>query len=167
MTAMTTSLVRTRHGTPGDVAAVTALHERCSPASVTRRFHAPMTRLAPRLAHQLIAPEGGWSLLAEQAGTVVAMACAGPLSTTDLEVGLLVEDACQGLGIGARLLRELADEAAGRGYASLLCLTQPDNEAVPATIRKAGLTARPTLGDGLLRVVMPLAAPVASLPLPA
>ncbi|MGZ4488631.1 MAG: N-acetyltransferase family protein [Nocardioides sp.] len=163
---MTTSLVRTRYGTLGDVAAVTELHDRCSPESLYRRFHAPMSVLAPRLAHQLIAPVGGWSLLAEQGAGVVGMACAGPLSSFDLEVGLFVEDASQGLGVGARLLREVAADASGRGYRAVHCLTQPDNDAVLATIRKAGLPAEPTRAGGLLRVVMPLAVDT-SLPRPA
>lgn len=164
---MTTSLVRTRYATPHDVDAVVSLHDRCSQDSLYRRFHAPMSQTLPRLALALIAPEGGWSLLAEQGGHVVAMACAGPLSSVDLEVGLLVEDASQGCGIGSRLLRELVTEAALRGYRAVHCLTQPDNDAVLATIRKAGIPHEPTRSEGLLRVVMPLPSGAEVLPLPA
>jgi ribosomal protein S18 acetylase RimI-like enzyme len=156
MTTMTTSLVSIRYGAPQDVAAVTALHDRCSDRSLYRRYHAPLPRLPGRLARQLLCPDGGWSLLAERAGEVVAMACAGPLSSTDLEVGLLVQDACQGRGIGVRLLRELATSAAGRGYRALHCLTQPDNDAALATIRRTGLVHTPVRGNGLLRIEMPL-----------
>jgi GNAT superfamily N-acetyltransferase len=164
---MTTSLVRTRYAGPHDVEAVVSLHDRCSQDALYRRFHAPMSRTSPRLALALIAPEGGWSLLAEQGGRAVAMACAGPLSSVDLEIGLLVEDAAQGRGIGARLLRETVTEAGTRGYRAVHCLTQPDNDAVPATIRKAGIAHRATRGAGLLRVVMPLVPGGDVLPLPA
>ena len=163
----TTCLVRTRTATAHDLAAVVDLHARCSPEALHRRFHAPLGALPPRLALQLICPVGGWSLLAERAGQVLAMACAGPLSTDDVEIGLLVEDASQGLGIGARLVRELAAEATRRGYRRVHCLTLPDNEAVLGTLRKAGLPFEAAHVDGLLQVLMPLAPGTAGLPLPA
>ena len=167
MTAMTTSLVSIRYGEPQDVAAVTALHARCSDEAIYRRFHAPLPRLHGRLARQLLNPDGGFSLLAEQAGRVVGMACAGQLSSVDLEVGLLVEDASRGRGIGSRLLREVAADAAARGCRTLHCLTQPDNDAVLATIRRTGLAHTPVWGDHLLRIEMPLGPVGQALPQPA
>ena len=164
---MTTSLVRTRYGTAEDLALVTALHERCTPEALRRRFHAPLPRVPGRLARQLLEPELGWSLLAEHGGHVVGMACAGPLSTSDLEVGILVEDCSQGRGIGARLLRDVATEAARRGYRSLLCLTQPDNEAALAAVRRVGLPHTATDEEGLMGIVMSLRTAEEALPLPA
>ena len=164
MTTMTTSLVRTRYGDPQDVAAVTALHDRCTDEALYRRFHAPLPHLRTRLVRQLISPDGGWSLLAEQGDQVVGMACTGPLSSVDLEVGLLVEDASQGRGIGSRLLGEVAADATVRGYRALHCLTQPDNDAVLATIRRTGLRFTPVWGGGLLRIEMPLVPVGATLP---
>jgi len=164
---MTTCLVRTRHATPHDLTSVTALHERCSAETLHRRFHAPLGTLTPRLALALISPTDGWSLLAERGPDVVAMACAGPLSRDDLEIGLLVEDASQGLGIGARLVRELAAEATVRGYRRVHCLTLPDNDAVLGTVAKAGLPFEAAHVDGLLQVLMPLEPQTAGLPRPA
>ncbi|MGZ4533945.1 MAG: N-acetyltransferase family protein [Nocardioidaceae bacterium] len=148
--------VSTRHGTLDDADPVVAMHARCSEESIYRRYHAPLPRLGPRLAHQLLAPPGGWSLVAEYDGRVVALACAGPLSATELELGLLVEDAEQHRGIGARLLREGADDAAGRGFRTLHCLAQPENDRVVTTANRAGLVARLSWTDGLLDVQMPL-----------
>lgn len=163
---MTTSLVRTRYGAEADLASVIAMHHRCSPEALHRRFHAPMPRVRERLAHQLVLPDGGWSVLAELGEEVVGMAVAGPLSCHDLEVGLLVEDGHQGRSIGTRLLRETAADAARRGYRGLHCLTQPDNEAVLGVVRKAGLVALPIWNDGLLHVEIPLTV-AAEVPQPA
>ena len=155
---MTTSLVRTRHATPSDVDDVVALHARCSEETLRRRFHVPLTRITRGLARQLVEPRDGWSVLAEQCGEVVGMACAGPMSPTLLEVGLLVEDRHQSTGIGSRMLRDLSRDAHARGYRSLLCLAEPDNESVLPTVRRAGLEGAPVVTDGLLEVVVPLPA---------
>ena len=164
---MTTALVRTRTATPDDVEAVVALHARCSPATLHRRFHAPVTEVHGGLASRLIDPPRGWSVLAELCGEVVGLGCAGPLSRTELEVGLLVEDAHQGSGIGSRILRELAREGGLRGYRSIVCLAETDNESVLPTVRRAGLDGVVTDADGLLEIVVPLRARRGSLLRPA
>jgi L-amino acid N-acyltransferase YncA len=145
-----------RHGRPTDQAAVAALHDRCSAESRYRRFHAPLPQAPRRLARATLEPEDGWSVLAERSGNVVGLASAGPLSSADLEVGVLVEDGCQGLGIGTALLLAVADEARARGYESLLCLTQPDNAAVLGCVVRSGLAARTRRYDGLMSVVIDL-----------
>ena len=155
---MTTALVRTRPATLDDVPAVVALHDRCSPETLRRRFHVPVSHVAPRLARQLVAPRDGWSVVAEQCGEVIGLGCAGPLSRTTLEVGLLVEDLSQGTGVGTRMLRDLAKEATARGFRTLLCLAEADNESVLPTVRRAGLDGVPTLVDGFLEVAVPLPA---------
>lgn len=87
---------------------------------------------------------------------VLGLACAAPVSASELEVGLLVEDRHQRQGLGARLLHVVAADAAARGYQSIQCLTQPDNSAVLATVRRAGLIGRVTWHAGLLQVTMPV-----------
>ena len=164
---MTTSLVRTRQSTDDDLALVTALHDRCSADALLRRFHAPVPRVPDRMARGLIAPHHGWSVLAVHGQDAVGMACAGPVSEHMVEVGILVEDASQGRGVGSRLLRDVATEGAARGYRSLLCLTQPDNDAVLATIQRVALPHTVTYGDGLMRIVMQITSAEAALPLPA
>ena len=164
---MTTALVRTRYGAAADLPLVTALHDRCTPEALHRRFHAPLTRVPPEATLRLLAPEGGWSLLAELVGEVIGMACAGPLSTHELEVGILVEDASQGRGIGGRLLREVARDAAARGFRALVCVTQPDNQAVLATVERTGLAFTLVDSDGLVEIVMSLETEDRTLALPA
>ena len=101
---------------------------------------------------------GGWSIVAEQCDLMVGHGCAGPLSPGVVEVGLVVEDAHQGTGIGARLTRDLAVEASRRGFSTMVCLAQPDNDSVVRTVRRAGLDCVPTLADGLLEVQVALPA---------
>jgi len=98
----------------------------------------PVTHVPERLVHQLVSPRGGWSVLAEQCGVVVGLASAGPLTADALEVGLIVEDRHQGSGVGSRMLRDLARDAHERGYRRLVCLAEPDNDAVLPTVRRAG-----------------------------
>jgi predicted N-acetyltransferase YhbS len=158
---MTTALVRTRQATEDDVAAVLALHERCSAQTLEQRFHAAVPGISLRLARRLVLPPGGWSIVAEQCGQVVGHGCAGPLSDTEVEVGLLVDDAFQGSGIGSRLIRDLAGGAAERGFRALVCEVEPDNESVLPTVHKAGLRADTAYVDGVLEIVVPLAQVVA------
>ena len=155
---MTTALVRTRTASRDDVEPVVAMHARCSPRTLHRRFHVPMTDVPESLVRRLTEPPRGWSVVAEQCGEIVGLGCAGPLSPTELEVGLLVEDANQGTGVGSRLLRDLAHEARLRGYRTLLCLAEADNESVLPTVRRAGLDGVAAVRDGLLEIVVPLPA---------
>jgi GNAT superfamily N-acetyltransferase len=158
MTAVTTSPVTLRYGEPADHARITDLHDRCSELTLYRRFHAPLPRTPAGLIRQTLEPENGWSVVAELDDDLVGLACAGPVSTCDLEVGILVEDAHQGRGIGTLLLQEVAVDAATRGYRTLLCLTQPDNEAVRGSVARSGLTWRTSAHDGLMSLVMELPA---------
>ena len=156
MTAVTTSPVTLRYGEPADHARITDLHDRCSERTLYRRFHAPLPRTPAGLIRQTLEPENGWSVVAELDDDLVGLASVGPVSTCDLEVGILVEDAHQGQGIGTLLLHEVAVDAATRGYRTLLCLTQPDNDAVRGTVARSGLTWRTSVCDGLMSLVMDL-----------
>ena len=155
-TATTLSTVTTRHGEAHDVEQVEAMHARCSETSLYRRFHAPLPRVSTRQVRQMVSPTDGWSLVAECEGRVIGFACAAPVSTYEVEVGLLVEDAHQHKGLGTRMLHEVARETAERGYRTLQLLTQAENDRVLATVQKAGLIGRVSWNDDLLCVSMPV-----------
>jgi L-amino acid N-acyltransferase YncA len=155
---MTTTLVRTRQATADDVSAVLALHRRCSPQTLEQRFHVPVTSVPERLVRALVTPERGWSIVAEQGDRVIGHGCAGETSSEQVEIGLLVDDAHQGTGVGTRLMRDLASTAAERGYDSLLCAVEPDNESVLPTVHRAGLEAVTSCVDGVVEIEVPLIA---------
>ena len=165
--------VSTRLATWLDTERIEAMHARCSATSLCHRFHSPLPRVSARLVRQLVAPPGGWSLVAEHAGEVVGFACAGAVSSSEVEVGLLVEDRHQHRGIGTRLLHETAVEAARRGYQSLQMLTMPENDRLLATVQAAGLVGYASWCDGLLGVsasvrrLLPRASTCHDLPRPA
>jgi len=148
--------VALRYGDPSDLARLTALHGRCSPETLRRRFHTAVPVVPERLVRQTLLPDGGWSVVAELGRDLVGVACTGPLSCTDLEVGVLVQDAHQGRGIGTQLLRHVAAEATGRGYRSMLCLTDPGNHAAERALVRSGLATTTTPYDGMLVVTVRL-----------
>jgi GNAT superfamily N-acetyltransferase len=146
-----------RRGSVQDADALIAMHDRCSAETLLRRYHAPVPRVSPRLARTLLEPADGLSLVVTSGDQVVA---AGLLATGPVgpELGLMVEDRWQRHGLGAKLLRRLAEEAAERGAATVVCLVQPDNKAVLSTVRRAGLRAHVSMVDGMTQYEIPVAA---------
>jgi GNAT superfamily N-acetyltransferase len=148
--------VAMRYGYVSDLPRLDALHRRCSPETLRRRFHAAVPVVPQRLLRRTLLPEGGWSVVADAGADLVGVASTGPLSCTDLEVGVLVEDAHQGRGIGTRLVQHVAAEATGRGYRSLVCLTDPENPAAERALARSGLHTTTAPHDGLLVVTVRL-----------
>lgn len=156
-----TGPITLRRGSLVDADALVAMHDRCSSETLYRRYHAPVSHVTPRMVRAMLEPAGGRSLVLSVGDTVVAAAMysVDPASTDpgSVEVGLMVEDAWQRQGHGARLLRALAGEAAGQGLGTLSCLVQPENDAVLRTIQRAGLRARASFADGLTEFRIPVA----------
>lgn len=141
--------VRMRPGSADDVAAVIAMHERCSPETVRRRYHVPVPRISPRLARALLVPAHGISVVGTAGDQIVAVGVIAADSEC-LELGLMVEDRWQHHGVGTRLLRCLTDRAREQGASRVVCVIQPDNTAVLTTIRRAGFRPLVTAVDGAL-----------------
>ncbi|HSE08367.1 MAG TPA: GNAT family N-acetyltransferase [Nocardioidaceae bacterium] len=142
-----------RLGTPEDAGALVAMHARCSSETVSRRYHAPLPRLSPRLARALLRPPGGLSLVMTVGEDIMAIGMLAPDPSADeaaeAEIGLMVEDRWQRQGHGTRLLRELVLEGARRGLETVTCQVEPANDAVLHTLRRADLRARVSVADGL------------------
>lgn len=149
-----------RVGSAEDTEALIAMHLRCSAETVYRRYHSPVPHLTPRMARALLVPPAGASMLLTVGTDVVAAGMFGPYGAAEepgqAELGLMVEDAWQRRGEGARLLRALAVEAADRGLETLICMVQPDNQAMLRTIRRANLRARVTYAYGLAQYRIPV-----------
>ena len=145
-----------RPGVATDAEALVAMHHRCSADVLLRRYRQPVGRLTPRDAVALLEPEGGRSLVVLEGDDLVAAGLVVP-DAGRLLLAFHVEDARQRRGLGARLLRALAVEAAGTGWDEATCLVQPGDSAVLSTVRRAGLLALVSYADGTCHYRLPLA----------
>lgn len=161
------AVVVLRHGEVGDVAAVAAMHQRCSPASRYKRYLSGLSAPSRRHLVSLVAPPSGHALVAEvghgDERRVVALANLmwdGPYA----EIGLLVEDAWQGRRLGAALLRRLMRLSRDIGVRAVYLHTQPTNLALIRLVAGLGIPVRREYADGILTLtVHPDAAPVGRL----
>ena len=134
-----------RLSTPADADAVAAMHDRCSPE----------TRWAPGPAASRLAARSprGQAVVAVAGHQVVALGSL--LTTTDpavAEVSVLVEDDWQGKGLGTALLAQLSRMARAAGHRELIGWCRPEDDGLLRAAAQAGITARTTRQDDLLRV---------------
>ncbi len=111
-----------RGATPRDLAAVAAMHGRCSPRSMLTRYRAGGRKPAvAALERQLREPLA--FVAAGYDGTVLAMAVAAADANHGracAEVGVLVEDAWQGTGLGRELMSHVSGAALVCGYHEII-----------------------------------------------
>ncbi|HEV7707278.1 MAG TPA: GNAT family N-acetyltransferase [Asanoa sp.] len=146
-----------RPALPDDLAALMAMHERCSPATRGQRW---LKVPEPAQLARLLDPTRVRTLLATVPGitsvdTVVAMAnlvMEGSLA----ELAVVVEDGWQRKGIGTALVRRAFARAERLGCAAVLAHTGVDNPGMERTLRRLGHTV-PTQRDGAVAsVTVPL-----------
>ncbi|MYX38552.1 MULTISPECIES: GNAT family N-acetyltransferase [unclassified Streptomyces] len=140
---------------PEDLEAARELHDRCSPATLARRYHGPVADVDRYLTH-LLSPRFGRTLAVQTvSGRLVAL---GHLlwDGDETEVALLVEDAWQHRGIGLELLRRLAAQASDAGCESVYAVTRATNTAMVATMRRLGLPLDYQVEDGTLVITATL-----------
>jgi len=160
-----------RRAQAGDVDAVRALHDRCSPPALRRYYLGQPPR--PSRAHLLrrLVPASGWALLAEvadgpAAGRVVALATLVGEGAQG-ELSLLVEDAWQRRGIGTALSRRMVAAAEEAGYAAVHAHSLAGDPALPRTLRRLGRAPYLDRDEAVVTVTVPLASePVVSVPEP-
>ncbi|MCC3776013.1 GNAT family N-acetyltransferase, partial [Streptomyces sp. UNOB3_S3] len=137
-----------RAGT-GDLAAAREMHERCSPATLSQRYHGPVGH-ADHYLHHLLSPRFGRTLAAySSTGRLVAL---GHLlwDGDETEVALLVEDAWQRRGVGGELLGRLVAMAAEAGCGRVYAVTAPSNTGVVAAMRALELPLDYQIEEGTL-----------------
>ncbi|MCW2870752.1 GNAT family N-acetyltransferase [Actinacidiphila oryziradicis] len=138
-----------RRAGPQDLPAARAMHERCSPATLSRRYHGPVGDADRYLVH-LLSPRFGQTLAVETAsGRLVALAHL-LWDGEENEVAVVVEDTWQRRGIGAELLRKLVALATEAGRDSVYAVTQATNTGMVATMRTLGLPLDYQVEDGTL-----------------
>ena len=164
--------VRTRRGReirirpirPDDLERMLDFLAHLSPETRYRRFHMPVPdpprpELLARLGEVVdMPPERGIALVALDDDIIVGSArCVRDADGECAEAAVVVRDDYQGEGIGTALLRELAHQAQAHGIRVLYAYIQPDNERLLRLIRRARLSLRTRLEEGLLRVEVHLA----------
>jgi GNAT superfamily N-acetyltransferase len=151
--------ITVRRADTGDLAAAVAMHERCSPRTLGRRYHGPVGD-ADRYLNHLLSPRFGRTLAVQTAsGRIVGL---GHLlwDGDETEVALLVEDAWQRRGIGGELLERLVAMAAEAGCESVYAVTQSSNTGMVAAMRGLGLPLDYQIEEGTLVITARLDAPV-------
>jgi N-acetylglutamate synthase-like GNAT family acetyltransferase len=139
-----------RRADRGDLAAVLAMHARCSPLTLRRRYHGGLEESPSRQLESLLATRFAYTLVAELPDGRVAAMGNLVLDGQLAEVALLVEDAWQGHRLGTVLTRRLLSFAADAGIDEVYALTQPDNAAMIALMRQSGLRVHSACENGAL-----------------
>jgi len=145
-----------RPATAADLDEVAALHERCSPQSLYRRYLAGSRGPTTAQLIRLLEPQRGCALVAvDDAGQVVALA--NLIGEGEIaEAALLVADAWQRRGVGTALLRRLISLARPADFAAVLLHTHAENTPMLRTVRRVAdvLAADPAYDrDGALVTV--------------
>jgi GNAT superfamily N-acetyltransferase len=118
---MSERAVTPRRAVESDRTALAQMLARCSSQTRYRRFHGHVSAFPARfLTEALAGTPVHFALVGDPGdGSVVAFANCRTVAPGVAEVGVLVEDAYQRLGIGAALLREMAGYARWNGVATL------------------------------------------------
>jgi GNAT superfamily N-acetyltransferase len=152
--------ITVRRADTGDLRPAKEMHERCSPRTLSMRYHGPVGDADRYLSH-LLSPRFGRTIAVQTAsGRIVGL---GHLlwDGDETEVALLVEDAWQRRGIGAELLRRLVGMAVEAGCASVYAVTQSSNTGMVAAMRGLGLPLDYQIEEGTLVITARLAQPAA------
>ncbi|HEX6683147.1 MAG TPA: GNAT family N-acetyltransferase [Candidatus Limnocylindrales bacterium] len=143
--------VLVRPAEKSDLAAITAMHERCGSETLFLRYLAGTRKPSEQQLKRLLTPARGAAIVAEtvHSGQVVALGNLigeGELS----EAAILVEDAWQRKGIGTALLRRMVSAASQIGLSAIVLHTHAGNEAMHRTVRRVRADALFELDSGLV-----------------
>ncbi|MGW7267977.1 GNAT family N-acetyltransferase [Streptomyces sp. NPDC054842] len=141
--------ITVRRADAADHEAAKAMHERCSPRTLSMRYHGPVGD-ADRYLNHLLSPRFGRTLAVQTAsGRIVGL---GHLlwDGDETEVALLVEDEWQRRGIGGELLGRLVAMAVEAGCESVYAVTQASNTGMVAAMRALDLPLDYQIEEGTL-----------------
>src|SRR5437016_10208756 len=149
--------VRVRAIRPDDEPRLMALCRRLSPRTLYQRFFS-FRRLLPEEAHAFAKVDYGlrMAVVAEvddgPEPELVGVARYGPSDEGTADIGLVVADAWQGLGLGSLLLEEILHAGGQRGIHKFSADVLPDNRRAPGLITvHTAIAPRPAAGGGTSR----------------
>ncbi|MFF2040758.1 GNAT family N-acetyltransferase [Kitasatospora sp. NPDC058170] len=154
-----------RRADADDKRAALAMHGRCTPETLRKRYHGPV-RDADRYLDHLLDARHGQALAVEAAdGRIVAL---GHLMWDDdsAEVAVLVEDAWQRRGLGLDLMRRMSALALEAGVETVYAITHASNTGLISTMRRLGAPLDYQVEDGTLVITAHLAEAAEELPVP-
>jgi acyl-CoA synthetase (NDP forming)/GNAT superfamily N-acetyltransferase len=144
--------IEIRPATPGDMAAVEAMHEALSPDSVYLRFFNFSRLSAEREARRVCRPPAAdhAALLGVCGGEIVGVGSYEVGGQGDVaEVALAVADEMHGRGVGTLLLEHLVSAARRQGVWTFTAPVLASNAEMLKVFADAGLSARRRLEDGV------------------
>jgi acyl-CoA synthetase (NDP forming)/RimJ/RimL family protein N-acetyltransferase len=154
------STLRLRPPASSDADRVLAFFEGLTRDSLYTRFHG-LPALGPKLAKDQLDPdwvERGALIGTEDHGRVVAVASYARLRDPLVaEVAFAVADATQGIGVGTRLLEQLADFASGSGIETFVAEVLEGNRAMLGVLAAAGFEQKRAGLGGVIEVRLPIA----------
>ena len=154
------AIARIRPVRPDDEAALRDLYDRLSARTLYLRFFSTARTSAGQDVTRLVRadPDRHAALQVLLGGRVVAVAGYERLDDpTDAEVAFVVDDSCQGLGIGTLLFEHLTSAAAAQGVRRFIAETLLENARMLHVFRDAGLPVTTRLeAGGTVHVELPL-----------
>ena len=142
---------------PDDLAALVALHERASDASIQLRYLGAGRPTTVTWMERALTPDAGRCTLgAFRDDALVGTGTFERAGDVDAEFALLVEDSVQHTGVGTLLLEHLVAEARGRGIGRLVGDVLAGNNAMLQVIRDMGLPVSSTIDTGVVHVEIDL-----------
>jgi GNAT superfamily N-acetyltransferase len=148
---------------PADRDRLDAFVDRCSPATLYRRFHGAGERPARREMERVAAPSSthrSWLALSP-GGDVRGVATLAWGRDGVVEVAFMVEDAWTRRGVGRRLLAALIEESSRARLGTVRAMVQADNERALRFLLAVVPGVRPRYaGDGEIEVTLPVTATI-------
>jgi GNAT superfamily N-acetyltransferase len=145
---------------PADRERLDAFVDRCSPATLYRRFHGPGERQARQEMARVAAPRAdhrSWVALSP-GGDVRGVATLASGRDGTVEAAFMVEDAWARRGVGRVLWAALAEDACRARLATIQASVQADNERAVRFLLAVAPGARSRYaGDAQIEVTLPVA----------
>ena len=132
--------VNVRRATARDRTELAAMFARCTPQTRYRRFHGPVAAFPERyLAEALAGDPVHFALVAvADGGRVAALASCRTTASGTAELGVLVADPWQRLGIGGILLDEIISHAKRTGLTALTAQILAEQSWIIRLLRRYG-----------------------------
>ena len=151
--------VQIRPASPGDFAAVKAMHEAMSPSNAYLRFFSLSRTAAEQEARRITREPAAdhLALLALYGAEVVGVASYEVVKgSKTAEIAFAVADTMHHRGIATLLLEHLVSQARARRIEAFTAETLSENTEMLRVFSDAGLPARSSRADGVVTITIPL-----------